>query len=476
MAARAGVIRFLKWAAIVLAVLVLLAILVWAAARLTGTTASQRAALETMQLPPEPSGRNGFAALWVLPYDVPTEMEQAILAEDARLQAERPDWTGAPDSAMPVESYKSVAAERYADLRIEEGALPKYCGLREPECLERVAANVPGFTELLERDALLVGRVERLADFDYFSSPLKPAIDSQVPALQLVGRTLSRNALAFVNGDVDQALQGTCRDVSTARKLIRNPDSLVASMVGAGMLHGSAYQFADMLSQLPLEHPVPPLCTNAFAPPSPGEFEVCDAMRQEYRLTAQGLMGVIPTGALEATPLDRLTGRLLYDEAKTKALHAEGMALWCSAEAAGQVALDLPATVDLERFQRPLWSLSCLDNAIGCILGRIAAPAYHDYQRRLQDAAARLHLVGILLELRESPPAPEQLGERITTLGEAERPGSPRTYQLASDGGAIAMSVFERARNEPWRVPLPLSLRATAPPAPAPAPAQAAGQ
>ncbi len=78
-----------KWVGLVLAGMLLLGLVLFGVARLMGPSPADRAALDQMGERQMPAGRNGFAALWLLPWDVPQAAQETIAREDdARFRPE----------------------------------------------------------------------------------------------------------------------------------------------------------------------------------------------------------------------------------------------------------------------------------------------------------------------------------------------------------------------------------------------------
>ena len=100
----------------------------------------------------------------------------------------------------------------------------------------------------------------------------------------------------------------------------------------------------------------------------------------------------------------------------------------------------------------------CADNAIGCILVRIAAPAYGDYAARLQDMGARGRLLATLLWLREHAGDRRPLAERLAARPPALK--SPaREIRIVEGGKALAVRMYEQKREKEFVLPLPAYLQ-----------------
>jgi hypothetical protein len=442
-----------KWLGLVAGVLFVAAVVIFIVARLRGPTAAQRDAVLEMQVVPEPVGRNAFAALWLLPYDVPEAEQEAVAAEDVRRYS--------PAASMPADfraeghaGFMSIAESRYPDLRIEDEQLPTYCRWRDEGCLAQVSAQKEAYATLLGRDARLIERVAAMSQYDHVRNEFSAGLDMPFPAYQLLSRTMTKNAHDFAIGNFNAALAGTCRDALTARMLIRSGDSLIGSMIGVVMLQGNAYLLADMLATLPADHPLPSNCMQAFAPPEQDEFSVCSAFRGEYRFITESVSRSMQEER-EKSWLRAAQLWLAYNEEKTEAAAAANLARWCVEDAASKLRQDVAIFPDsLPTVEPSPLSMQCIDNAAGCIGTKIAAPAYSDYQLRLQDSGARLRLVGALLWLREHASGPVAMPQLLATLPEAYA-NSRRNLRVSEDGKSLVIDMYETERNETWKVRLP---------------------
>ena len=269
--------------------------------------------------------------------------------------------------------FVSVAESRYPDPHAQSKGDSVYCGWRDDDCLGKVAADLKMYEEILSRDATLLERAIALSKYDYVRNMFTPGMDMSIPPYQLLSRTKTQNAYLFVSGKVDDALAGTCRDASTARMLIRSGDNLIGSTIGAAMLQGSASLFADMLSRLPVKHPLPNNCLSAFALPSIDELSICNTMRGEFVFGSSGFRTAMQ-GEDRGSWLNAAQLALTYNEEKTIAYSAANLAQWCADDALALVKSDEPVHFKpLPGNDYRLWSLQCVDNAVGCILNQIAA-------------------------------------------------------------------------------------------------------
>lgn len=442
----------LRWIGYALGAVLLLVIVLWAVSRLRGATAQQEAALAVMEQPWRPQGRNAFAALWLLPYEVPEAQQAAILAEDARRLQARPLAGIETGGDEPAPAFKSVAGERHRDLTPDAHDQAMLCGTREAGCLARVRADQAAYAALVERNTALFARVADLSRYDYYRNRFASRFDAPIPDFTLGKTLLTAHALEFARGDVDAALGGTCRDISTWRRLGANSDSLIMRMVGiAYSTDGYGRLLADMLAQLPREQALPQACAVALAPMKPAEISLCRPMQGELLSASGAMRGMVDHSA--GGRFDRLLLPLLYSDHMTRAEKATVFAPACSDAALRRIADDRAP----ERLppRKPYYlRLGCMSNAMGCILNDIAAPAYGDYALRAQDQGARMQLLATLAWLRGQPQDGKPLAARL-----AERPAglkSPtRDIEVTDDGTGIRIRQFDAKRGEYWRLPLP---------------------
>ncbi len=452
--------RVIRWSAFAVVALVVIAGLLWTASRLSGPTDAQREAIALLERPSAPVGDDAFAALWLLPYDVPmAELESVARADTARLAAQ-PHLRVAPGAWAP-EAYRAFttsAKGRYQNLEPSAQDIELMYKARESGCLARVRSDVQAYTALAERNARLFDRIAALSTYDFIRSPILDRIDVPLPGYVSGGRATTGHAVAFVTGDKSAALEATCRDMTTWRRLGNHSDTLIARMIGiAFSTDANGRLLADMLAELPRDAAIPGTCTKALVPMPPSETLLCNAMRGEFQFSNASIraMAPDPKQGAAAFALQQATMGLLFDPEKMRASTAVRFAAFCSDDALSRIAADLPPE---HREPDSLARLDCVANAIGCILSDMAGPAYTEYAARAQDQAARIQLLGTLLWLREQPDDGRSLAQKI-----ASRPASlvspTRPVEVTDDGSAIRIRQFDTARGDTWQVPLPAFLR-----------------
>src|SRR5690606_11792590 len=381
--------RSLVAVSVLVVVLALLGLVAWSAPRVLAPGDEERAALALVEAGPGPSGgRDGFAAAYTVRHDIPESQWQQVLEADVRRHAavagKGTAWASQLDDWPKLE-------------RKAEGD-PAWCSLRSSGCLAQVRMGREAYAELLRREARLVERAADLRGYDHFRNPFVPTPDmplATVPATRLATRT----AWFFVSGEVDLALADACADIALGRRMLESGDSLISSLVGATMVHRNATLLAQMLAELPRDHPLPGQCGSAVQQPVPVAQGICSAMLDEGRLTIAGIRSLVAEAPSNAAKkgVPGWAPFLAFDPRRTTAQMAAGFAWYCGDEARSMVARDQP----LRHPPVPPGGLrACMFNWSGCKLARIDHSSRDGHAMRLQDAAARIDVMATLLWLR----------------------------------------------------------------------------
>lgn len=436
--------RGLKWLGTGLLVAVMVLAALWAWSRLRGPTPAQRTALEVMEAPNVFEGRNAFDAIWVLPYDVPDADIKPVVDLDMRALVEA--TAGAHDGPLAF----STDAARYPDLRpisSAEGVRP--CGIREADCLGKVASAPDAHAALVRENARLIERIERLSEFDHYASRWPADLRVPFPEFTLLKWPLTAHAVEFAQGDRMHAVEATCRDLATWRRLGTHSDILILRMLGIALAtDGYGALLAGMLAALPRDTVLPDSCEAALAAPVAADASICPAMRGEFAWS----MGA--AASLPEMRAHTAWSWLVLDRDGFRALMAEQLVPPCLVPDA---ALASDQRGALTGTPLPAWRrFECIANSAGCILGDIAGPAYANYAWRAQDQNARLQLLGTLAWLREQPDN-GTLAERL-----ARRPAdlrSPtRAITVGADGRSLEIAQYDSSRGATWSLPLPAYL------------------
>ncbi len=446
--------KAMRWIGGIVAGLLVLVLLSWGLSRLLGPDRESREALSLIQQSWDPPGENAFDAVWLLPYAVPEDRVHAIAAADMqRMHAAPP---AVSDGHGGLWGFTSLAAETFAEERLAPEDQGLLCDTRGEPCLAKVRGNLAAYEGLVDRHAGLLQRHDALARHGHIRNLLPPRIDAPFPSFGAGRLAYTRNAVLFARGDVDAALESTCRDLATWRRLGAQSDMLIATMVGIAYSTGSnGALLAEMLGELPAGHPLPPSCHDAVRPPEPEELSMCRAMRGEFAFTTQAVELAPEIMKTESRVAVRLLLPLLLNEEKTKARAASTYAAYCSDASMARIVADRPSvTEDMPGLD--YLEFGCIDNAIGCILSAIAVPALPDYQNRLLDHGARLRLLGTLLWLHGD--AAGQANTLQVRL--ADRPqglkGAARDVEVGEGSRTLRIRQYSSRDGDYWEVPLPV--------------------
>ncbi|PZS77627.1 hypothetical protein A7X84_02995 [Stenotrophomonas maltophilia] len=422
------ILRGLGWA---LAGLLVLAIVVWCASRMWPVPESRLQAQQRLQARLPADGRNGFALLWTLAFDDldPGQRDQALPRDVQRWEAD-PRGKGA----------RPQLAEDHVELRSRPSAS---CGPTASDCLAQVRADPQRFVDAHAGHQQLHARLDQLADADHFVSPFRPkgeGILVPMPTYGLVIDATSARALAYLQGDIDGALRGSCRGLQLGRRLVTGGSYLVESIIGASLVQANAQLLADMLVELPADQPLPAECEQAMKPMRAAEQSLCRAMQGEYAMSR----AAIETSAQE------FGGVLVLDRRSTLARVAGNLGWACGAAAMTALEADRPLPVPAP----PQHDFGCLSNIMGCVLADIAGPAYPAYSSRPQDAAAMVRLIGAQRWLRQQAEDPVDALKRLP----AQFRSQVRAPQLSADGRRLQVPRRSAPRStgeSPWlSVPL----------------------
>jgi len=441
----------LVWLGRVLVVLVLLAAVLFAGSRWLGRDSAELRLME--QASPTP-GRNAFAALWLMPYDIPPDEIEAIAAEDVRRFAAR--------DPGDTSEFVSIAEGRYPRAADSSGGSPEWCDWRGNGCLAHVRANRDSLAKALAERAPVIDRMRALSGVGHFRNQFEPLVHRPMamPGVQFSRELLTAQALMAVDGDTASAMSDLCATVSAWRPLAANSDSLIVAMVATSIVEGSSRVMAEVLAEQRGGTSIPAACKAAYAPPEPGEYLPCTAMRGEFDFVdAAG-----KTMSREA--MEEPWGWLVYDRQMTRVRTADYMAHACEVEAQENALRGEP--VDSPEAHGVVTPV-CASNLVGCILTDVAAPAYTDYLHRTQDHAARLQAMELLLRLHENRDD-RSYGERLAAMPADSIPAGRKIEVVDTDGGeALRLELFWQGQGRYWEVPL------TAPTDPAVSPTPTGG-
>ncbi len=254
--------------------------------------------------------------------------------------------------------------------------------------------------------------------------------------------------MQFVRGEQVEALDATCRDLSTLRRIGANSDTLIVQTLGTTLAtDGYGALLSGMLREVPHDMPLPASCKRALAAPTVDEASICPGMRGELAWST-GFVGSV-RHTYVADPL----AWLVFQPEQFRASMAEGLATAC---ASGTDALQRDAPIVAPAAPRPAWQrIECVANSLGCVLADMR-DGYARYANRALDHRARLQMLGTLAWLREQPDD-GTLAERL-----ARRPAdlrSPtRDITVGAEGRSLEIAQYDTSRGATWSLPLPAYL------------------
>lgn len=445
--------KLARWIGAVSLLLLLAVVGLWLLSRALGPSDRQEAALALLDRQEPAPGENAFAAFWLMSYDVPEEAKRALVVEDAERIASMPEIHDA-DGNLGFPKFRYAAEGRFANVAPPEPDWQKFCKSREPGCLDKVRTDPAGYARLLEKHASLVAHASDLRRYGHYRTLVPLRADMPLPAFQYALAPMTRNAADFAAGNVDAALSGVCENAAAWRRIGANSDMLIARMIGISYVaNGYSRLFADMLAELPADHPLPAVCKVAFAAPTQEEGSLCRAMKGESRFIREGLARDVGPRKRNGTSVAGFYFPLIYSQEMTEARLAPEHAYACSDRVRESLSADLP----VQPYVAEGIGFDCFGNAAGCALARIGSgDGYTEYIRRGQDYQARLRLAATLLWLRGSAGdgrTPEQrLRERPAALVAAGH-----RFELAEGGRWLRATPFEERDSDLWQLPMPAS-------------------
>lgn len=429
----------------------------YAASWLLWPTRAQEQALAEMTAPlPVPAGRNAFADVWLLRYDLTPAERARITAGDV----ERFNRRGAPafgaDGTVAAETpgFASAAAGRYPAERLQDPDRV-LCESTEVDCLDKVRAKPEQVRALLDAHAGLLQRTrDALENSDYLRMPFRLTYETPFAITAMSdGMRLMRTDAArlFVQGDHDAGLTRACRAADAWRRWMREPDLLIDLMMGDSALTGWLALQGQMLASLPANAPLPAACASLRDPPSLDERSFCRVVQREFEFT-RSLIELAGDGAVMQPGEPGWLTSLAYRKDATLAMMAEARAWHCGAVVRRDLLADQPVSAPAPPSP---WRLECAANWFGCQLAAMDHAGMTEYQHRMQDLRARQNLMATLLWLREQPREGRSLAQRVAARPLALKQG--RDIRVID--GHLRMPLFERRNAAYWELAVHAELR-----------------
>jgi len=415
-------------------------------------------ALKLMQDPPvEGSGRNIWPALITWQQMGLTPEQRQAAADEYASQVER--WYNQfvadylDDKIEQTQPFPSFPGER----KLPSARDSVLCGFATPvtDCLATVREQRQAISDALAPYADAIEQVAALFEYDYYHMPLPRHGNMRWPDFRFVRLPLSAHALTHIQGDSQAALVGLCRNAHTGRMLIGHSSDLLVSMVGRRMLVDSVEVAAQIIAELPLEATLPAICDRAFAPLSAQEISLCPAMRGEFALMRS-------YAELEKQRLERQQNPIGNEQPsdwdKALLVHAQHNSTMCLPQTQHALLKD-------EKFALPPLSAStwltqqCNEDNPACHFAQqINGAAYVNYVHRMQDTAAQLHLMQVLLWLRKQT-KPALTNDYLQAAIPADvYPRSQRVLKILDEPHALEIDAYDERASSNIRLALPKAL------------------
>lgn len=431
--------RFLKWAAVAIGAMVVVVIGLYGLSRALGPSDQHKRALALMSDREPVTGTNAFAALWLMPYDVPPDQVAAIAANDVQRFSALYAPNGQPvGDASTRAKFASVMQGQFTRRPDDGTDLPMQCLADPVACLQHVSAREADYQRWRTDNQALIERAA-LDGADYYRNLFEPRLYQPWPNISVGARARrASQALDFVTGDRVAAFSGVCQDINTWRRLGTNADTLLVKAVASGFVDGSLRMLAEMLARAPDGQPLPPVCGAALVPPRPQELSMCEAMKGELAFMQAGMKA-----------MGMASSSMLYDRHATEARTAAIMAVGCDEATERAIVDDHP----LPPWALPtLFDFSCIANPTGCLLSSMAGPAYQDYLKKAQDTGAKMRLGSTVVWLQTHSDDRRPLAERLAARpAELHSPQHP--IEIVNDGQALRIAL-QQGSGRHWDLPL----------------------
>lgn len=420
---------------------VVLAVVAYLVSRWMPVPRAEADALALVEAPRPMVGRNGFAALWALKYEIAVVEAERLLAHELVRFDASPVWTDGnevPPNRSVLDDYPMLEAEADAGM---------LCRTRGADCLQQVRMRLDALVPVMASRSALEARVAALDDYDYFRNPFPARPDMPLPAFQSLLHAHTAHAYAYALGDHEAGLRGVCRNASIARKMVASGDNLIGGVLGVALMDASADLFIEMLAELPVDRPLPDACEDAFRPDGAMIAGLCPTMIGEGKF-ALGTFRVLNAAG---QPWHRkLKTDLFLDQHKTMAMGARRHAWFCGPQAEALVRADV--SLDGHAPLHGGWTFACLGNPVGCTLDNIAAPSLAGYAERFQDAEARLRVVAAWRTLRAQRNDERPLVERLDEWQKTHAAG--RRIRVRAGGDGLEIDLLNDRQGSQFSLPL----------------------
>ncbi len=403
-------------------------------------TAEEQAALAALE--PQPASvsgdRDGFAASWLMSYEVPEDQLASVMAADiAAYQVALKNGT--------VGAFKSTAEGKFAAVATPNGRETALCEAWADSCLARVQANPEATRTSIASFASRLERSRWLGKYDHFPYPFVPRFDSPLGGMGgLINLQLADAALKFVDGDAAAGFQALCADTASWRRLRAHSDMLIYDMIGVAQMANAIKLYAEMLKASPLE--MAPPCPEVFAPLRDEEMDQCAVMRFEFLSTRNSFDS--ETALPETASAMSAVMRPLINDTHVIRRSSLITGPYCQAVHRQRIAQRDPV---IPPVSNDCSAVESFFDPIGCPLLHAFGPALQDYYWRVLDLDARLRLLANAVALRGVDAS--QVGAQF-----AKRPAALESARHAFEWDAAAqvlrMRNLEDNRGEYYELPV----------------------
>jgi len=435
---------------------------VWGAFALTvrslPPSEQQVAAMSSLSNWPAGEGENAFAAVFLLPFDIP-EAEQGAVWHETE-QALDDFHHQALDGGQPdPKRVQAGLGDRYP--RVDLQALPQTnCGQGSGSCLAEAAELDPILLERLRGAKELHKRLDALHLYGHyrptrhlFFADTWPEGLSRASAVRI---DLLLAADAFRSGRTADALARTCRQHASAKRFAHQADLLLTRVIEQYALRASAALVAEMLAELPLTDPLPADCEALREAPSIDLHGVCLAVGGEYAYSKGLLIDSLRHEAERGGLSRRVVHQVMFSDELTQRWLARKFGWACDDEVQTRTAED-DAQLDsfLQSWDGEVPFLQCLAAPASCrMMQEFDTRSFQLYALRSADDIAASRSLSALLKLRErmanGDSAEQALFALPSVLNPAQRP-------LRIEERALVHDNRDTRRQATFGLPLPAS-------------------
>ncbi len=320
--------------------------------------------------------RNGYSALYLVSYNIPTAQH------DATVQAYGQQLQKIPTiQAKRVYYHDDFSCKTPRDI---------------DACIQNVRAQLPFFQRELNQHRALLANLDQLSQAQIIYPPQwakewqAEILDENFvfPEYPFINRyALVASITEWQSGKPKVALARSCRQIRTGKLLANTPMGLIASVVGSVTINSHVQLIARILAQQPqLAHDLPNDCQHALEPLPESDVSLCESMKAEYRFAYNSFTAL----ANQASGLEKWTYQALMRS------HADYFAYFCRPAVMQFIRQDQAINAPQPKWATLLSHYQFGENTLT-----------HDiYPQRMQDTQAYLRALNMLLTLHRQTTPP----------------------------------------------------------------------